>query len=82
VVAVPIDATDLVYVMSKYNESQAGALVWYVANIDGSVAFPLTWGGHDISHQIGVGVSDGAVTLVLLSGALVGLEALRRRFRA
>ena len=78
-VVTPIDVTDLTYVMAKYNSS-VGALVWYVADIDDSVMLPTSWNGKNISHYIGV--PEGAMTLVLLSGALVGLEALRRRFRA
>ena len=77
-VVTPIDVTDLTYVMAKYNSS-VGALVWYVADIDDSVMLPTSWNDHNISHYNGV--PEGAMTLVLLSVAVVGLEGLRRRFR-
>jgi hypothetical protein len=41
-----------------------------------------TTGGSDSYVNDGVKVPDGGMTLMLLGGALVGLGALRRKFRA
>jgi hypothetical protein len=45
--------------------------IWYMAT-----------NGNPEVLQSDVPVPDGGVTLMLLGGALVGLETLRRRFRA
>ena len=82
-----IDVTAYNYVLAKYGSG--GTHVWYVAGL-GSVTVPdpidipgMNGGG--LSHYAlldGVTVPDGGATLMLLGGALVGLGALRRKFRA
>ena len=72
----------LTYLLGKYDGPNAGTWVWLAS---GSVTLP-GWdpveGKYGLSNYAMFGVPEGAMTLVLLSGALVGLEALRRRFRA
>ena len=87
-----IDVTGATYLLAKYDQNKAGGFVWLVAGMTGDVSVPefmeglpgVTGGPFGLSHisLFGVSVPDGAVTLILLSVSLVGLEALRRRFRA
>ena len=84
-----INVTDYAYILGKYDAGNAGAYVWYVAGL-GSVTLPLYATPDDryeLSHytlfKVRQGdVPDGGFTLMLLGGALVGLGALRRKFRA
>ena len=64
--------------------SNAGALVIGDDSYVGSINDGIPASSQNISHHHDRvrAVPDGGVTLVLLSGALVGIEALRRRFSA
>jgi hypothetical protein len=76
------------YLVGKYDQDNAGTYVWLVPadtevrlpNVDPvSDKYGLSNYG---TYTTGISVPDGAMTLVLLSGALFGIEALRRRFSA
>jgi hypothetical protein len=87
-----IDVTALGYLMGKYDGKNAGFYVWLVPT--GSYAMPLELGpdpanptanAHGISHYVlfnANSIPDGGVTLMLLGGALVALDTLRRKFSA
>jgi hypothetical protein len=83
-----INVTGFAYVLGKYGSN--GSLVWFVngalgeVSLPGSYVPPGTQGGglSHISWFTPVTVPDGGATLMLLGGALVGLGALRRKFRA
>lgn len=79
-----IDVNGFTYLLAKYGNVSH---VWYVVglttvDLESSIG---TAGG--LSHYSRYGydefqrVPDGGMTLMLLGGALVGLEGLRRRFR-
>lgn len=77
------------YILGKYDADKAGAYVWYVPGLTASdtVTLPATLGGennnqHRLSHYSRFSVPDGGMTLMLLGGALFGLETLRRRLSA
>jgi hypothetical protein len=76
------------YVLGKYDAGQAGSLVWVISGVavGDTLDLPNTYNGHGISHlslyNPGGSVPDGGVTLMLLGGALFGIETLRRRFSA
>jgi len=73
------------YLLGKYGNN--GSLVWDVRGISEVVTVQSSFGtkGGGLSHisayNPGTTVPDGGMTLMLLGGALVGLESLRRRFR-
>lgn len=78
-----INVSGFAYILGKYGQD---AHVWYVAEL-ATVDIPSTLGqGGGLSHfslyKSTTSVPDGGVTLMLLGGALVGLETLRRKFRA
>jgi hypothetical protein len=85
-----INVTGFTYILGKYDAEHAGGYVWYVAGLT-SVTIPNKSvnpnpppQGYGLSHYSlfnPTSVPDGGVTLMLLGGALVGLETLRRRFR-
>jgi hypothetical protein len=82
----PLNSTvssDFQYVLAKYDQTQAGTLVWYSSTgFTGPVTVPSTFNGHAVSHISSFNnVPDGGVTLMLLGGALFGVEALRRRYK-
>ena len=85
----PFDVTQATYILGKYDGPGGGYFVWRVDNLPdgfGLVNLPGTaptgyTGGLSHGTMFG-GVPDGGVTLMLLGGALVGLEVLRRRSRA
>jgi len=76
------------YILGKYDNQEAGAYVWYLGTPE-VVQLPASLGdcgngpGCGLSHTIynASAVPDGGMTLMLLGGVLVGLEALRRRLR-
>jgi hypothetical protein len=83
-----INVTGFTYILAKYDGPNpgAGAYVWYVANL-ATVDVPGILPGpekYDISHYslFKASVPDGGMTLLLLGGALVAVETLRRRFTA
>jgi hypothetical protein len=87
-----IDATGFTYLLAKYDAHNAGGYVWLVSGLT-DVTVPNSNindnpppAGYGLSHYSlynpGTSVPDGGVTLMLLGGALVGIETLRRRFRA
>jgi len=72
------------YVLAKYDQDQAGALVWYVAGLVGEITIPATYNNRDISHTSFFGggpgtVPDGGATIALLGFALIGVDVLRRK---
>jgi len=82
-----IDATGFTYLLGKYDAGNAGTRVWYVAGLT-TVDIPNNFNGsqYGLSHYSlfnpGTSVPDGGATLMLLGGALAGLETLRRKLRA
>jgi len=76
------------YVVGKYgNEAGAGGQVSHVwfssTGFSGDIVIPATGLSHiSVFNSFKKDVPDGGVTLMLLGGALVGLGALRRKFRA
>lgn len=88
-----IDVAGFTYLLGKYDGPNVGDYVWYVGGLTGTVQIPGKLGSPLDPTQKPLGLShytlfnptsvpDGGVTLMLLGGALVGLETLRRRFRA
>ena len=84
----PVNVEGWTYLLGKYGNVD---YVWYVAGQTGewglpaNDAVPGAGGGQGMSHYTlfnPTSVPDGGMTLILLGGALVGLEALRRKFRA
>ena len=83
-----INVSGYAYVLGKYGSN--GSLVWFVNGALGDVVLPSSYvpvgaQGGGLSHITWftpVTVPDGGATLMLLGGALVGLGALRRKFRA
>jgi hypothetical protein len=78
------------YIAAKYDGPNIGHVVWFVPSgtysIPTELVNPITGvGPQGLSHHTvfptGGTVPDGGVTLMLLGGALFGLESLRRRFR-
>jgi hypothetical protein len=71
------------YLLAKYGGGNS--LVFDVRGLTGEVDFLGRFNGNGISHVTlynpGTSVPDGGFTLMLLGGALVGLEGLRRKFR-
>jgi hypothetical protein len=81
----PVIVNGWTYILGKYDAEKAGALVFLLTELDAgdTVTLPQDFNGHDISHySVFNGVPDGGVTLMLLGGALVVVEALRRRLTA
>lgn len=85
-----IDVTGFTYLLGKYDAGNAGSIVWYVGNLSGEQTIPSAFddgGQYGLSHwslyttEQFQRVPDGGMTLMLLGGALVGLEGLRRKFR-
>jgi hypothetical protein len=82
-----INVTGWTYLLGKYDAHNAGAYVWYVAGLETADIpnFFNAAGQYGLSHYTLLNhtqVPDGGATLMLLGGALVGLGALRRKFRA
>jgi hypothetical protein len=92
-----INVTGFTYLLGKYDGPNVGDHVWYVGGLTDTVTIPDKLGtplnpsqrALGLSHytlfkssSVPNGVPDGSVTLMLLGGALMSLEALRRRFRA
>jgi len=78
------NSTGFLYILAKYGAGQGfqASYVWYSpTGFFGQVTVPTGALSH-ISTFNGVTVPDGGMTLMLLGGALVGLGALRRKFRA
>jgi hypothetical protein len=79
------------YLFGKYNGPNSGAAVWYVYGLTGDFTMQATAPGNDnptqsygLSHYTlynPTSVPDGGMTLMLLGGALIGLEGLRRKLR-
>jgi len=84
------DATGWVYVIGKYGSASSGGgeYVWFINGaLTGTYTLPTKFEGDGpglshISAYNKTTVPDGGATLMLLGGALVGLGALRRKFRA
>ncbi len=74
------------YILGKYDGKNAGMYVWYFATPT-TVTLPQndpTEDKYGLSHYAyneSRSVPDGGFTLMLLGGALCGLEGLRRKFR-
>lgn len=82
-----INVTGWTYLLGKYDAGNAGAYVWYVVGLTTADIpnFFNAQGQYGLSHYTLLNyapVPDGGMTLMLLGGALVGLGALRRKFRA
>jgi hypothetical protein len=74
------------YLFARYDETNAGSEVWYVASLSGIIDIPAFWGQNALSDWTlfrGEGtpppVPDGGVTIMLL-GAALGALGLARRF--
>jgi len=88
-----IDVAGYSYILGKYagHKPGAGVFVWYVPGLT-TVDLPQrSPGGNELGHYTlfaagerdqSAPVPDGGGTLMMLGGSLVGLGALRRRFRA
>lgn len=89
-----VDVTGWTYLTAFYG-ANSGFHVWYVGDLlDPLVSLPTSVqttnpAGKPITNGISnyglynpASVRDGGKTLMLLGGALIGLESLRRRFRA
>lgn len=87
-----VDVGGWTYLLSKYgsknSDDPGGTHVWYVGEMSGNVdiqnTFKADGTGPALSHYAkfkSTPVPDGGMTLMLLGGALAGLETLRRRFR-
>lgn len=82
------DVTGFTYLLAKYDGRNpgAGSYVWVVSGLT-SVSIPTMLPGPDkynLSHYSlynPVSVPDSGMTVMLLGGALAGLEVLRRRRR-
>jgi hypothetical protein len=85
-VYVDINVATYAYILGKYDQNDAGSYVWYISGLN-YVSLPLyAPSGHEVSHYTlftngDFQTPDGGMTLMLLGGALVGLGALRRKFR-
>lgn len=82
--ATSIDATGFAYVLGKYDQSQAGSLVWYVAGgFGGVVTLPDTFNGHALSHislyNRSGQVPEGGSTVLLLGLGFAILALVRRQ---
>lgn len=88
VIHLGIDVTGWTYLLAKYDGPRYGSAVWYVGGMTGTVDIPenLPFANqYQISHYSlynPTSVPEGGMTLMLLGGALLGLETLRRRIRA
>jgi hypothetical protein len=80
------------YILGKYDQSDAGALVWYFAGgITGEITLPDELNGHDLSHISMYNLTEGGGdddeipepgSLALLGlGLLVAAGARRKRVR-
>jgi hypothetical protein len=89
--------TGFTYLTAKYDGPNAGVYVWDVSGQTGIYTVPAklpnvpnefkngkleTFGLSEVTLFNPTAVPDSGVTLMLLGGALVGLETLRRRLRA
>jgi hypothetical protein len=87
-VLVDLNGGAINYVIAKYGGGQTdgGSAIYYNFEAQLSDTIPLldpNAGNGSLSHISrlgGAGVPDGGVTLILLGGALVGLETMRRKF--
>ena len=76
------------YILAKYDGPDGGSLVWYSAAGFTDVTVPATAFSQlfAVSHVSGynssVRVPDGGATIALLGLACIGLQGLRRKFRA
>jgi len=85
-----IDVTGWTYIYAKYDGPNSFAAVWYVLGLNdtvtvpqfGSIGPPAQYAMSHYTLYNPTSVPDGGVTLMLLGGVLVGLETLRRKFRA
>ncbi len=87
-----IDVTGWTYLIAKYDGPQGGGMVWYVGgltNVDVPASWPDPPGGrkgglsHYSLYNSGSYLTpDGGMTLMRLGGALLGVGALRRKFRS
>ena len=84
----PAGANSFNYVLAKYGNA-TGALgqvsyVWFSSTgFSGDIVLPSAGLSHiSVFNSFKKDVPDGGATLMLLGGALVGLGALRRKFRA
>jgi hypothetical protein len=87
---IPVDG--YTYLAGKYGGPNVGLHVWYVSGLTGTYSIPEKLGDPvDGSKPLGLShytlfnptsVPDSSMTLMLLGGALIGLESLRRKFSA
>lgn len=84
-----IGVTGFAYIIGKYDGQNWGDYVWYVPAGTYSIPFyPPDINKYGLSHYAVFDVTppqevpDGGMTIMLLGGALVALESLRRRLRA
>lgn len=83
-----VNLTGYDFVVGKYGGGAPGgsALAWWVGGLTGNHQIGGTYDGKDLSNVTRytgtTSVPEGGMTLMLLGGALLGLEALRRRIRA
>lgn len=82
-----IDVTGWTYLLAKYDGPNYGSVVFYVGGLSGPIDLleflpENERPNYQISHYtLFNNVPDGGMTLMLLGGALIGLEGLRRRLR-
>jgi hypothetical protein len=87
---IPVDG--YTYLAGKYGGPNVGLHVWYVSGLTGTYSIPEKLGDPvDGSKPLGlshytlfnpVSVPDGGLTLMLLGGALISIDTLRRGFRS
>ena len=76
------------YLLAKYDHSGAGAEVWYIGGLTGTISVPGSFNGYGLSHislfttdgsaPDEKPVPDGGTTVALLGLAFAGLSATRR----
>lgn len=80
--------TGYTFLIGKYGGGAAHgrSLVWFVGNLTGDIQIQRRANGRALSnwtvYRPTTSVPEGGMTLMLLGGALLGLETLRRRIRA
>jgi hypothetical protein len=48
------------YLVAKYDQDQAGSLIWYIGGVTGTYTVPTSFNGHGVSHISAYGPGTGA----------------------